>query len=341
MHFRNKYLRVGLIGYGYWGINLLRNLIENHNVIDIYLCDIDIEKCEKAKKLHPGIKTFQDANDVINDRDVDAVIIATPPANHYELAKKGLESNKHVLVEKPITSSTSALEHLIQLATNRNRILMVDHTFLYNPAIQHIKQLFEDDSLGKIRYLDSTRINLGAYQQDVNVLWDLACHDLSIVDYLIHERPTKLRTVVREGKSTDKEDLAYIFLYYSSGLLVQINCSWASPVKIRQIIIGAEKKMVIYDDIEPTQKIKIYDYRQVLLSNKSKNETLVDYRLGDIHIPKLPNKEPLSLLIEDFFYCISTGNTPVSNTKRAMNVTYLLEKAEESVFNNGSLIALT
>jgi predicted dehydrogenase len=337
---RKNTFHVALLGYGYWGINILRNLVELPQVSQISVCDINIQRLNTVKKMFPEIFVDTNYRDMLTDPDVDAVCIATPSSSHFELCKFALLQNKHVFVEKPFTSNTQEAAELMELAQSRGLIISVDHTFLYNAAVHKIKEYIDTGQTGKVAYIDCTRVNLGIYQPDVNVLWDLASHDLSIIHFLIEEHPTHIRAIGKFNLEHQRVDMAYLFLYFSSGLLVQVNCSWASPVKIRQIMLGGREKMIIYDDIEPTHKLRVYDYSRQPVDEEQRNKMLVDYRLGDITIPKFSTQEPLKAAIEDFLSCVQTGNTPISDSASARQIVYWLEKAEFSLKNNGELVAL-
>ncbi len=333
-------INIGLVGYGYWGKNLLRNMIESEAIQRMYVCDLQSDRLSQLKKMYPDVQTTTSYSDLINNEEIDAIIIATPTSTHFEIAKASLLKNKHILVEKPVTSSTKELKELIQLANDNERVFMVDHTFLYNGAVLKIKEYIESKQLGKLKYIDATRINLGIYQNDVNVIWDLATHDLSIVKFLIDEKPYQIRAIGQLNPSHSIEDLAYLFIYYASGLLVQINCSWASPVKIRQMIIAGSEQMIIYDDIEPSHKIKLYNYQAFPVNDEIRQKILIDYRLGDITIPKFSTKEPLKSVLEDFLHCIINNSKPRSNGEDALEIVNLLELAELSLSNNGKLISV-
>lgn len=327
-------MKTCLIGYGYWGKNILRNLVEICGPSNITVVERSAEKCSQLRAVFPEIRTFQNDSDAYKYDSFGAVVIATETRNHYQLAKKALLSGKHVLVEKPMTTSVVEAEELAAIAKAKNLTLMVDHIFLYHPVVRKMKDYFNAGFLGKISYIDSTRINLGIYQNDINVLWDLACHDISIVNYLVNESPNYIQAIGKINLDFGMEDIAYLFLKYPSGLLVHINSSWASPVKIRKMIIGGEKRMIIYDDIEPSNKLTIFEYAQSFSEDGSKSP-LTDYRLGNIIIPKYENKEPLRSLLTEFFDCITTGNIPLSDSKSAIEVIRILEKAQESLSSGG------
>jgi predicted dehydrogenase len=333
-------VNIALVGYGYWGTNILRNLLEIPSVKNIAVCDTRVERLNVIDHKLLDIKTSTDYKDIIINGNIGAVIIATPTASHYEIAKFALTHGKHVMLEKPMTSNSKEAQELIALATLKQLTIVVDHTFLYNGAVHFIKKHISDGKLGKLNYIDSTRINLGIYQPDVNVLWDLASHDLAIVNYLLDEKPQSVRAIGKFNSLHKNVDNAYLFLYYESGTLVQVNCSWASPVKMRQMILGGSSTMVIYDEIEPTHKLKLYDYSTTAINDDNRTDVLVDYRLGDITIPKFSNKEPLRSAIEDFIFCQNTGAEPISDAVAALDVIFLLESAELSLSQNGALIKL-
>jgi predicted dehydrogenase len=333
-------INVGLIGYGYWGRNILRNLSENPSSGAIAVCDTNPAQLNAIKSIFSPVHTTTDAKELLSDKNVNAVIIATPTSTHFDLAKKALIKGKHVLVEKPLTTSIKETEELIDIATEQKRVLMVDHIFLYNPVVRQLKKYITQDHLGKINYIDATRINLGIYQTDTNVLWDLACHDISVINFLIEEKPHGVRAIGRINPVHGIEDLAYLFLYYPSGMLVQINSSWASPVKIRKMIIGGEKRMVIYDEIESTNKLIIYDYESAQTSDDNKLK-LIDYRLGNITIPKYELSEALKNVISEFYSCIQSSSKPLSDGKNGLEVITILEKAQESLKANGAIISIS
>lgn len=330
---------VCLIGYGYWGKNILRNLVEMNLPYDIIVVEKSEQKRNQVKWLYPKISAIDSLAGVLTNDDVFAVVLATETSSHYSIAKAVLESGKHLFVEKPITTSLPEAQELVDIARRKNRTLLVDHVFLYHPIVVKMKEYFLQQDLGKIHYIDSTRINLGIYQQDINVLWDLACHDIAVINYLVDETPNSVRAIGRVNPEHGVEDIAYLFLYYSSGMLAQINASWASPVKIRKMIIGGEKKMLIYDDIEPTNKLVIYDYEQSIRFDENKTK-LTDYRLGNISIPKYEPSEALRNALQDFFTCITHNVQPQSSGENSLPVVNILEKAQESLKLNGQHILL-
>jgi len=332
--------KIGIIGYGYWGKNLVRNFNALESCDLKYVCEQKPELAEQCKKQYPNITVVDDYNTLLNDDSIDSIVIATPVETHYSLAKQALENNKHVLVEKPLTNSYEKAAELQQLATEKGLTLMVDHTFLYTGAVMYLKEKTDSGELGNINYIDSTRINLGLFQSDVNVLWDLAPHDISIITHLLDKDPTSIQAIGISHTANNIENIAYLTLKYNEKLIVHFNCSWVSPVKIRQMLIGGDKKMVVYNDMEITEKIKIYDSGFEIHSEKEKNEIIADYRVGDIHVPKVPITEALSLMAADFINAIENKVEPKSNASLGVHVVNILEKAEYSIKNNGQEVFL-
>lgn len=331
--------KICLVGYGYWGKNLLRNLLEINHGYEIVVAEKLKEKRNQLSIIHSSVLIVENVFDLIRDKSVIAVVVATETTSHFQIVKSALENGKHVFVEKPITTSLAEAEELVALAKKKGLVLAVDHVFLYHPVVQKMKYYFVKKELGKINYIDSTRINLGIYQQDVNVLWDLACHDIAVINYLVEERPHSVRAIGRINPEHGVEDIAYLFLYYPSNMLVQINASWASPVKMRKMIIGGEKKMLIYDDIEPTNKLIIYDYEQNTRFDENKTK-LTDYRLGNVTIPKYEPTEALRNALIDFLNCLNSNSSPLANGENALSVVNILEKAQQSLKLNGAIISL-
>jgi predicted dehydrogenase len=328
-------ITIGLLGYGYWGINLLRNFVNTPNCRVRTVCDSRPERLALARKTYPNIAGTRHADDVLNDPAIDAVVIATPVSEHYPMARQALLAGKHVLVEKPFTASVDQARELLDLAARRNRIVMVDHTFLFTDAVQQIKRLTDAGELGRINYFDSTRINLGLFQPDVNVIWDLAPHDLSILNYLVAERPI---SVVATGSSHTRsglENIAYLTLYYASDFIAHFTCSWISPLKIRRILIGGTRRMVLFDDVEPTEKVKMYDTGFSVKSEEEKHRMLVDYRVGNIFIPKIAQKEALADLAAEFINAIFEDRPPLTDGQAGLEVVEILEAAQASINQRG------
>ena len=325
-------IKIGVIGFGYWGPNLVRNFAHNEKCVMKTVVDKDKSRLKAVKKLYPNVEVSSNIDTMLKDPDIDAVAIATPINTHYELAKKALLAGKHVLVEKPLTNSKKHAAELIEIAEANKLALMVDHIYLYNGAIRKMKDIISKGKIGKIQYFDSIRVNLGLFQHDSNVLWDLAVHDMSILYYLIDEKPY---SVIATGISHTKnmiENIAYITLNFTSGMIAHMNCSWTAPVKIRHILIGGSKKMILYNDVEPTEKIKVYDTKFKILERE---KMLVDYRIGDIVIPKFDQVEALKAGINDFLDAISGKRAPVSDGKSGLAIIEVLEAAEKSIKNNG------
>ncbi|MFO7656111.1 MAG: Gfo/Idh/MocA family oxidoreductase [Bacteroidales bacterium] len=331
-------VNVGIIGLGYWGPNLIRNFFSTKGCKLVAISDLEIAKLEKFKTLYPGLETYQDANSLIKNENIDAIVIATPVFSHFNLAKLALEHNKHVLIEKPMTSSVQEAETLIELAAKKNKILMVDHTFLYTGAVQKIKELIDQDVIGKLKYVDSTRINLGLFQPDINVLWDLAPHDISILSYICNEQPVAVHANGICHTNNGIENIAYLTLKYQTNLIAHFNCSWTSPVKIRKFLIGGDKKMIVYDDMEPTEKVKLYDTGFDYKNEEDRRRILVDYRVGDIFVPKLSTTEALAGITNDFVMSVTGQKSPVSDAQLGLKVVKILEAAQKSIKLNGKEI---
>jgi predicted dehydrogenase len=333
-------VKIAIIGFGYWGPNLLRNFSALDSCKVEMVSDFRPERLSIVKKNYPAVKTTTNADDIFNDLTIDAVIIATPVFSHFELAKKALENNKHVLIEKPMTASSADAQYLIDLAIKKNKILMVDHTFLYTGAVQKIKQLVDSGDIGKVNYFDSTRINLGLFQSDVNVLWDLAPHDISILTHLISEKPYSINATGISHTNNGIENIAYMSVNFQSGTIAHFNCSWSSPVKIRLTLVGGDKKMIVFNDMEPTEKIKLYDTGYSVKTDEEKQRILVDYRAGDIFIPKVHTSEALTLMATDFVNAVTKGTAPVSDCYLGLEVVKILEGAQKSIKQKGKEIIL-
>jgi predicted dehydrogenase len=331
---------IAIIGYGYWGPNLVRNFNSVENCKVKWVSDLRQQRLEMVQKQYPGINVTTDTDQVFNDPDVDAVVVATPVHQHYPLALKALHAGKHVLIEKPMTQSVAEAEELGALSKEKGLVLMVDHTFLYTGAVQKIKELIDSNEIGEIEYFDSTRINLGLFQQDVNVLWDLAPHDISILFHLVKERPVSICATGISHTPNGIENIAYLTVHYASKRIAHFSCSWTSPVKLRTILIGGSKKMVLFDDVEPSEKVKIYDTGYHISNDEDKRKLLIDYRTGDIFTPKLVQKEALFGMASDFLNAITTGSQPVSNWELGKDVVSLLEAAQESITHKGKEVIL-
>ncbi|MFN6038730.1 MAG: Gfo/Idh/MocA family protein [Bacteroidota bacterium] len=333
-------MKVAIVGLGYWGQNLIRNFSSLDGCSVAYACDVRAESLSSLSKKFPSVKCTSSYNEVLNDKSVDAVVIATPVFSHFELARMALLAQKHVLVEKPLSSNYQQASELFELSQRSNRILMVDHTFLYTSAVQKMKKLLVEGTIGKVKYFDSTRINLGLFQPDINVLWDLAPHDISILNYLIDEEPYSVNATGVSHTKNGIENIAYMTVNYNSGFIAHFNCSWTSPVKIRMMLIGGDEKMMVYNDLEPTEKIRIYDTGYNHKADDDKTRIMVDYRVGDVFIPKLELKEALFGMASDFVNSIKENRSPVSDYNSAVSVIKILEAAQFSIKNRGKEILL-
>jgi predicted dehydrogenase len=332
-------MNFGVIGYGYWGPNIVRNLtlLEGSKVVRI--ADLSKSAQERARKAYPAIEITADPMEVIRSTEIDAVAIVSPVWTHYDLAKSALENGKHVFVEKPFTSNSAQGEELIELAAKKNLRIMVDHTFLFTGAVKKIRQLLDEEALGKLYYYDSTRVNLGLFQHDVNVLWDLAPHDLSIMDYLIKSTP---EAVVATGQKhlNGHEDIAFMTVYFPEKIIAHINVNWLSPVKIRYTLIGGEKKMVVWNDLVADEKLRIYDRGVDITSQEGVYNLLVHYRSGDMWAPQVEQVEALRVELAYFVECVSTGKDPFNDGRSGLRVVKMLEAASESLKTRGSMVYL-
>ncbi|PWB39050.1 MAG: oxidoreductase [Parcubacteria group bacterium] len=331
----DKKVNIALVGVGYWGPNLLRNFFQLDSVSVLAVCDLKQENLDKMKKFYPAVNFTKNYEDLINNPEIEAIVIATPVHSHFALASKALENNKHVLLEKPMTSTAQEAQRLIDLAKAKNKILMVDHTFLYTGAIKKIKEMIVNNELGDLYYFSSQRINLGLIQEDVNVAWDLAVHDLSIMDYLIGEVPDRVSAIGTAHLGKNKEEMMHIMLRFNHRFSVYIFVSWLSPLKIRQMMIGGSKKMILYDDIEPVEKVKIYD-KSVTLNYDTNNMFWPLYREGDTYIPKLDQKEALKTECEHFIDCIINNKQPLTDGAAGLKIVKILEAINLSLEKNGA-----
>lgn len=333
-------INVGIVGYGYWGPNLVRNFYSASDCCVKSVADARAERLQHLSKVFPAIEGKHSADEIIYDPAIDAVIIATPVSTHFTLAKKALLAGKHVLMEKPMTASVLEAEILINLAAQKNLLLMVDHTFLYTGAVEKMKQLVDCKELGNVKYLDSTRINLGLFQPDINVLWDLAPHDISILNYVINDQPYSVNATGITHTHNAIENIAYLTVNYKSGFIAHFNCSWTSPVKVRMMLIGGDRKMILYNDLEPTEKIKVYDTGYSHTTDEDKKKVMVDYRTGDIHVPKVSTSEALLGMANDFISSIKLGHQPRSSCQIGYEVVRILEASNQSIRHNGREVLL-
>ena len=332
-------MNFGVIGYGYWGPNVVRNLASLEDSQVAAIAELSHAAQNSARKAYPGIHITADAMEVITSPNIDAIAVITPVWTHYELAKAALENGKHVFVEKPFTSNVAQGEKLIDIAIQKNLRIMVDHTFLFTGAVRKISQLLREGTLGKLYYYDSTRVNLGLFQHDINVLWDLAPHDLSIMDHVIEGSP---EAVVATGQChlNSHEDVAFMTLYFPENVIAHINVNWLSPVKVRTTLIGGEKRMLVWNDLENDEKVKVYDKGVNINNSEGLYKLLVNYRSGDMWSPQLEQLEALHQELTYFVDCISTGKDPFNDGCAGLRVVKMLEAASESIGKRGSLVYL-
>jgi predicted dehydrogenase len=333
-------IRVGIIGFGYWGPNLLRNLVATEGVEVVYCAEQRPDRRELVARQYPTLEVVESADRIMDDPDVDAVVVATPVTTHYPLAKRALEAGKHVLVSKPMTRSVAEAEELVELADRRELVLMVDHTFVYTGAVRRIKELLDAGEFGDLYYFDSVRVNLGIFQHDIDVIWDLAPHDLSILSHLVPETPEAVMAVGADHVGSGFVDMAYITVYYDDGFMAHTHVNWLSPVKVRQILIGGTRRMLVYDDTEPSEKVRVYDSGIKVTSREGIYATLVDYRTGDMWAPKLELREALSAECAHFVDCIRYKRVPLSSGTSGVRVVKLLEAASRSLAEEGRRVPL-
>ena len=332
-------MNFGVIGYGYWGPNIVRNLASLEGSQVIAIAEISANARARAQKAYPGVKVTADASEVIASTEIDAIAVVSPVWTHYELTKAALLNGKHVFVEKPFTSNTAQAEELINIAQQKNLKIMVDHTFLFTGAVRKIRQLVDEGALGNLYYYDSTRVNLGLFQHDINVLWDLAPHDLSIMDHLLKGKPEGI-VATGQGHLNGHEDVAFMTVYFPEKVIAHINVNWLSPVKVRTTLIGGEKRMLVWNDLEADEKIKVYDKGVKITSQEGVYELLVSYRSGDMWSPQLEQVEALRQEMAYFVECISTGQEPFNNGCAGLRVVQMLEAASESLNKRGALVYL-
>jgi predicted dehydrogenase len=332
---------IGVIGYGYWGPNLVRNFSQAQGARVIAVCDQRAERRAHVEQVYPSVKTYADVAEMLRDPAIDAVAVATPVSSHYPLALQALQAGKHVFVEKPFTATVEQGERLVEEAEKRRLTLMVDHTFIYTSAVRKIKELLDKGDLGQLYYYDSVRVNLGLFQSDVSVLWDLAVHDLSIMDYLIERSPVTVAATGMAHVPGRPENMAYLTCYFSSNLIAHFHVNWMAPVKVRQTLIGGSEKMIVYDDIEMSEKIKVYD-KGIIVSDAEEAvyQRHVGYRSGDMWAPRLDNIEALKIEAEHFVQCIEAGTQPLSSGHAGLRVVRILEAATRSMANRGQPVEI-
>ncbi|MBD2501909.1 Gfo/Idh/MocA family protein [Anabaena azotica] len=334
-------IRIGVIGYGYWGPNLVRSFAEVPGAEVVAVSDLNVERLAKVQSRYPAIKVTTNSQELFADRQIDAIAIATPVSTHYNLALAALQADKHVLVEKPITVSSEQAMRLIDEAQKRNLVLMVDHTFIYTGAVRKMQELVATKAIGDVYYYDSVRVNLGLFQQDVNVIWDLAVHDLSIMDYVLPSQPYAVSATGMNHVPNKPENIAYMTLFFEHNLIAHIHVNWLAPVKVRRTLLGGSQKMICYDDLEPSEKIKIYD-KGITVNGNPENlyQMLVGYRTGDMWAPKLEMTEALQTEALHFIHCIREGKRPITDGEAGLRVVRILEAATQSIKQQGRLVEL-
>ena len=339
-------IKVGVIGYGYWGPNVARNFYSCQGVKLTAISDVSEKRLALAKSHYPFIQDFKNAADLVRSKDVDVVAVVTPVFTHFGLARDAINQGKHVFVEKPFTSTKAQAEELIDLAAKKGLKIMVDHTFLFTGAVRKIKQIIDSGELGRLLFFDSVRVNLGLFQHDINVIWDLAPHDLSIMDYVIPDRPVAVSAHGSVHFEGNLEDVAYVCTEFENhGFIAHFHVNWLSPVKIRRMLISGDKKMLVWDDLSPDDKIKIYDRGVEFTSTNGQlkngiEELLVSYRSGDMYAPKIDNTEALRAEVDYFVRCLEKNEEPFNDGRAGLQVVRLLEAADQSVKNNGRRIKL-
>jgi predicted dehydrogenase len=337
-------IRIGVIGYGYWGPNLVRNFYETPGVEVARVSDLRAERLKLVQSRYPTVEVTENQRELVEDPSIDAVAIATPVSTHYDLALRALQAGKHVFVEKPLAATAEQVRRLLDAAEKARRVLMVDHTFVYTGAVRKIRELVDDGSLGEIYYYDSTRVNLGLFQHDVNVIWDLAVHDLSIMDHVMPAAPVAVSATGLSHVEGSAENVAFLTLFFDGPQIAHLHVNWLAPVKVRRTLIGASKKMIVYDDIEQSEKIKVYD-KGITLNRKTDPaekmyQVLVGYRTGDMLAPNLDMTEALRVEAAHFVDCVQSGKPPISDGQAGLRVVQILEAATESMRQRGRPVEL-
>jgi predicted dehydrogenase len=330
-------IRVGVIGYGYWGPNIVRNLYNVSEAQVVAVSDKSIANLERVKKAYPALRVTTDGGELISANDIDAIAVITPVWTHYELARSALQNGKHVFVEKPFTSTSREAEDLIAVAERNNLTIMVDHTFLFTGAVRKIRQLIDDGTMGELYYYDSMRVNLGLLQHDVDVLWDLAPHDLSIVDYLIGQ-PAQAVVATGAKHLNGHADVAFMTIYFPNNVIAHINVNWLSPVKLRMTLIGGTKKMLVWNDMVADEKVRVYDKGVDVRDQEGMYELLVSYRSGDMWAPRIETTEALKTELTYFVRCIEEGERPFNDDRAGLRIVKMLEAAEASLKQKGEAV---
>jgi len=335
---------IGVIGYGYWGPNLVRNFFDIPSVDLRWVCDLQTERLARLRTRYPSVEITEDMTDVLNDPKVDAVAIATPVSTHFDLAMKCLRAGKSVFVEKPITATSEQARRLIEEADRRGLVVGVDHTFIHTGAVKKLRDVIRND-LGEVYYYDSVRVNLGIFQHDVSVMWDLAVHDLSIMDFVLGQRPVAVSAIGMSHVEGRPENIAYLNLHFDCKLMAHVHVNWLAPLKVRRTLVGGSHKMVVYDDLEPSEKIKVYD-RGITLdpmapkAGERRNQMRIGYRAGDMFAPQLDITEALGCELNEFVACVERGTKPTADGAAGLRVVNILEAASLSMARGGDAVEL-
>lgn len=334
-------INVGVVGYGYWGPNLVRNFVASPDANVVTVCDRDAGRLAKVQALYPAIEVTTSAEEMIADPRIDAIVVATPVDAHFPIAMAALKAGKHVFVEKPITSTADQARQLVEEAARRGLVLHVDHTFVYTGAVRKMHELIRTDAFGQVRYYDSTRVNLGLFQHDVNVLWDLAVHDLSIMAYVLGQTPVAVSATGHTHMPGQPEYAAFLTVYFGQDTIAHINVNWLSPVKVRRTLVGGDRQMIVYDDNEPSEKIRLYDKGiSVTETPEDVRKLLISYRTGDLWVPKLQELEALAVEVAHFCACIRGEEQSLTGGEAGLELVRILEAANQSMANRGAPVEL-
>ena len=327
--------KVGIVGLGYWGPNLLRNIYANRRCERIVMCDSDAGRLNRIAERYPAVDKTTEYGDLVSDSDLEAIVVATDVSSHHPLALQALEAGKHVFVEKPFAESTEKAQQLVTVGEEKGLITMVGHTFLFSPPVLKVKQIIESGELGDIRFITASRVNLGLHQKDVSVIWDLAPHDFSMIFHWLDEDPDQVEAFGHDYVLDGIPDVAFINLGFPSGAICNVQVSWLAPSKLRRTVIVGSKKMLVYDDTEPYEKIKVFDTGVEIKDPESFGEYQLIYRTGAIFSPKLDSFEPLAAEMEEFLRCVETGASPRTHGRNGLSVVRALEMADRSLRENG------
>ena len=339
-------IRVGVVGYGYWGPNVVRNFADVPGCQLVAVSDMRPERLAAVRSRYPAVRTFADPNELVADRRIDAVVIVTPVSTHFDLAMQALKAGKHVLVEKPLAETVEQAMRLVEEAERRKLVLSVDHTFVYTGAVRKIRELVSSGSLGDIYYYDSVRVNLGLFQHDVNVIWDLAVHDLAIMEHVLPLQPCAVSATGMSHLMGRPENIAYLTLFFESSMIAHFHVNWLAPVKVRRTLIGGSRKMIVYDDLEPSEKIKVYDKGVTvnggngLINGTQQYRMMIDYRSGDMNAPQLDITEALSTEAKHFIACVESGQPTMTDGHAGLRVVRILEAASQSIAARGRIVEL-